>query len=107
MPDIKLRDGSGVETTYNNVDTITVPLADGSGTWKYSSGDFYNEDTFVLQGDNYPSSQKALANILSRELSRQGATLSMSGSQRNIFGSVTDDDIDLSTIDINITNGST
>ena len=35
MPDIKLRDGSGVEQTYTGVDTITVPLADGSGTWTY------------------------------------------------------------------------
>lgn len=33
MPDIKLRDGSGVEQTYTGIDTITVPLADGSGTW--------------------------------------------------------------------------
>ena len=35
MPDIKLRDGSGVEQTYTGVDTITVPLADGTGTWTY------------------------------------------------------------------------
>lgn len=35
MPDIKLRDGSGVEQTYTGVDTITVPLADGSGNWTY------------------------------------------------------------------------
>ena len=50
MPDIKLRDGSGVEQTYTGVDTITVPLADGSGTWTYGltdeelnfSSGFYN-----------------------------------------------------------------
>lgn len=35
MPDIKLRDGSGVEQTYTGVDTITVPLADGSGNFTY------------------------------------------------------------------------
>lgn len=35
MPDIKLRDSSGVETTYENVNTIEVPLADGSGTYSY------------------------------------------------------------------------
>ena len=35
MPDIKLRDGSGVENTYQGVDTITLPLADGSGTWTF------------------------------------------------------------------------
>lgn len=39
MPDIKLRDGSGVENTYEGVDTITVPLADGSGTWTFGLTD--------------------------------------------------------------------
>ena len=39
MPDIKLRDGSGVEQTYTGVDTITVPLADGSGTWTFGLTD--------------------------------------------------------------------
>ena len=39
MPDIKLRDGSGVEQTYTGIDTITVPLADGSGTWTYGLTD--------------------------------------------------------------------
>lgn len=39
MPDIKLRDGSGVEQTYTGVDTITVPLADGTGTWAYGLTD--------------------------------------------------------------------
>ena len=41
MPDIKLRDGSGVERTYEGVDTITVPLADGTGSWTYG---FEDED---------------------------------------------------------------
>ena len=35
MPDVKLRDGSGFEQTYTGVDTITVPLADGSGNFTY------------------------------------------------------------------------
>lgn len=39
MPDIKLRDGSGVENTYEEVDTITLPLADGSGTWTFGLTD--------------------------------------------------------------------
>ena len=39
MPDIKLRDGSGVEQTYTGVDTITVPLADGSGNFTYGLTD--------------------------------------------------------------------
>lgn len=42
MPDIKLRDSSGVETTYENVNTIEVPLADGSGTQIYSNGNWYD-----------------------------------------------------------------
>ena len=47
MPDIKLRDGSGVEQTYTGIDTITVPLADGSGTWTYGLTD--EELTFSKQ----------------------------------------------------------
>ena len=47
MPDIKLRDGSGVEQTYTGIDTITVPLADGSGTWTYGLTD--EELTFSNQ----------------------------------------------------------
>ena len=39
MPDIKLRDGSGVENTYQGVDTITLPLADGSGNWTFGLTD--------------------------------------------------------------------
>lgn len=39
MPDIKLRDGSGVENTYEGVNTITLPLADGSGTWTFGLTD--------------------------------------------------------------------
>lgn len=35
MPNIKLRDGSGVETTYNGITSISVPLADGSGMVSY------------------------------------------------------------------------
>ena len=47
MPDIKLRDGSGVEQVYTGVDTITVPLADGSGTWTYGLTD----EELVIEGD--------------------------------------------------------
>ena len=39
MPNIKLRDGSGVEQVYEGVDTISVPLADGSGTFAYGLTD--------------------------------------------------------------------
>ena len=39
MPNIKLRDGSGVEQVYEGVDTISVPLADGSGTYVYGITD--------------------------------------------------------------------
>lgn len=49
MPDIKLRDGSGVEQTYTGIDTITVPLADGSGTWTYGLTD--EELTFSEQNN--------------------------------------------------------
>ena len=49
MPDIKLRDGSGVENTYQGVDTITLPLADGSGNWIFGLTD---EDlTFKYEQD--------------------------------------------------------
>ena len=39
MPNIKLKDGTGIERTYNNVDTITVPLADGTGNWTFGLTD--------------------------------------------------------------------
>ena len=52
MPDIKLRDGSGVEQTYTGIDTITVPLADGSGTWTYGLTDeeltFSNQNRLLI-----------------------------------------------------------
>ena len=54
MPDIKLRDGSGVEQTYTGIDTITVPLADGSGTWTYGLTD--EELTFSNQNYLFTSS---------------------------------------------------
>ena len=49
MPDIKLRDGSGVEQTYTGVDTITVPLADGTGTWTYG----LTEEELTFTNANY------------------------------------------------------
>ena len=48
MPDIKLRDGSGVEQTYKGVDTITVPLADGSGNFTYGLTD---EELIITKGN--------------------------------------------------------
>lgn len=70
MPDIKLRDGSGVEQTYTGVDTITVPLADGTGTWTYgltdedltftnasymfsNSSPFYNKSNYYIRRSNF------------------------------------------------------
>lgn len=35
MPNIKLKDGSGIEQTYTNIQSITVPLADGTGNMTY------------------------------------------------------------------------
>ena len=70
MPNIKLRDGSGVEQTYTGVDTITVPLADGTGTWTYGLTDeeltftnasymfsiyspFYNNSNYYIRRSNF------------------------------------------------------
>lgn len=39
MPNIKLKDQSGVATTYNNVDVISIPLADGSGNFDFGLTD--------------------------------------------------------------------
>ena len=51
MPDIKLKNGSGIEQTYTGVDTITVPLADGTGNWIFGLTD---EDlTFEASGNVY------------------------------------------------------
>lgn len=57
MPDIKLRDGSGVEQTYTGIDTITVPLADGSGTWTYGLTDeelTFSEQNYLLTSSTAP-----------------------------------------------------
>ena len=51
MPNIKLRDGSGVEQVYEGVDTISVPLADGSGTYVYGLTDDelkFSEDSSAI-----------------------------------------------------------
>ena len=57
MPDIKLRDGSGVENTYQGVDTITLPLADGSGNWTFGLTDedlaydtYDKQDKYIING---------------------------------------------------------
>lgn len=65
MPDIKLRDGSGVEQTYTGVDTITVPLADGTGTWTYGLTD--EELTFSDCGHLITNSSY---NLLKRYINR-------------------------------------
>ena len=33
MPNIKLKNQTGTEITYNNVDVISIPHADGSGNF--------------------------------------------------------------------------
>ena len=56
MPDIKLRDGSGVEQTYTGVDTITVPLADGTGTWTYGLTDeelTFSDCNYLITDSSY------------------------------------------------------
>ena len=61
MPDIKLRDGSGVEQTYTGIDTITVPLADGSGTWTYGLTDeelTFSEQNYLLTSATAPFFKK-------------------------------------------------
>ena len=61
MPDIKLRDGSGVEQTYTGIDTITVPLADGSGTWTYGLTDeelTFSNQKYLLTSSTTPFFKK-------------------------------------------------
>lgn len=50
MPDIKLKNGSGVEQTYTGIDTITVPLADGSGSYTYG---FTDENLNLSDGNEH------------------------------------------------------
>ena len=66
MPDIKLRDGSGVEQTYSGVDTITVPLADGTGTWTYGLTDedlTFSDGQYLITNANYKLFEKYLHRI--------------------------------------------
>ena len=66
MPDIKLRDGSGVEQTYTGVDTITVPLADGTGTWTYGLTDedlTFSDGQYLITNANYKLFKKYLHRI--------------------------------------------
>lgn len=61
MPDIKLRDGSGVEQTYTGVDTITVPLADGSGNFTYGLTDeelTFSNFHYLINKATYPLLKK-------------------------------------------------
>lgn len=39
MPNIKLKNQAGTEITYNNVDVISIPLADGSGNFDFGLTD--------------------------------------------------------------------
>lgn len=39
MPNIKLKNQTGTEITYNNVDVISIPLADGSGNFEFGLTD--------------------------------------------------------------------
>lgn len=39
MPNIKLKNQTGTEITYNNVDVISIPLADGSGNFNFGLTD--------------------------------------------------------------------
>ena len=66
MPDIKLRDGSGVEQTYTGVDTRTVPLADGTGTWTYGLTDedlTFSDGQYLITNANYKLFEKYLHRI--------------------------------------------
>lgn len=54
MADIKLRDGSGIEQTYTNVDYITVPLADGTGTHVFGVADEDLVFTPTSSGFDFP-----------------------------------------------------
>lgn len=67
MPDIKLKNGSGIEQTYTGVDTITVPLADGTGNWIFGLTD--EELTFVADGDMYLFT-KATDALMSKYINR-------------------------------------
>ena len=95
MPDIKLRDGSGVEQTYTGVDTITVPLADGSGNFTYGLTDeqltFSNGMYNFYKGNN----KKILAENKSRIKIND-----TDGALDNTFAY--SDETDLSPVEINI-----
>ena len=66
MPDIKLRDGSGVEQTYTGVDTITVPLADGTGTWTYGLTDeelTFSDCSYLITDSSYNTFKRYINRI--------------------------------------------
>lgn len=46
MPNIKLKNQTGTEITYNNVDVISIPLADGSGNFDFGLTD----DELTMEG---------------------------------------------------------
>ena len=49
MPNIKLKDQTGTEITYDNVDVISIPLADGSGNFDFGLTD----DELTMEAENY------------------------------------------------------
>lgn len=49
MPNIKLKNQTGTEITYNNVDVISIPLADGSGNFDFGLTD----DELTMEAVNY------------------------------------------------------
>ena len=48
MPNIKLKNQTGTEITYDNVDVISIPLADGSGNFDFGLTD----DELTMEGRN-------------------------------------------------------
>lgn len=66
MPDIKLKNGSGVEQVYTGVDTITVPLADGTGTHTFGLTDEelnFTSGLGVFQKNRFANSLLSPSNI--------------------------------------------
>lgn len=99
MPDIKLRDGAGVEQTYTGIDTITVPLADGSGNYTYGLTDeelTFSDVKYLINAATTP--------FLKSQLKRFKLTPILNGGKyaynlRNMVTSATIDNLEDITID--------
>ena len=66
MPDIKLKNASGVEQVYTGVDTITVPLADGTGSWVFGPTDeelTFSGARYLITGHNERLMERFLPRI--------------------------------------------